>query len=555
MTSRARVLDSLRREAEERLAIQTEVLTGLFEKYRLVPALVARRRDVADLFAAPEQASRDVEAAAMALEVQGLSGAPHVLFVNSTGAVFAHAAPHRPAPAVPASLFEAARQHRLGRASVTDSAGERAYLFSSGVWQGDRLLGLVAVAVPLDSLEATWSLSRNPIFVTDELGRILISNVPDWRLQPGRGATAVLPAHDLDEVFLASPDGREHPFVEASRDLPLLGWTLSVLVDVAPARLTFWIGGGAAALVLGLVALVALFILMRRDALLRRMRSERAATLRLERRVRDRTRELAREVEERAEAERNLRAAQEKVVQSAKLAAIGQMATTLSHEFNQPLTAIQAFADNAKRFLERGNSEAATRNLGKIEEMIRRTGELSRTLLSFARPPDQSVTSVPLAVVVDEALIMMRPRARTLAIALEIERPEKAVAVQGGRIRLTQVVVNLLANAIDAVSEEKDGRVRIAWGEDEEGAFLFVEDNGPGVSPEMRQTIFDPFFTTKGVGKGFGIGLSIVASIVAEFGGSIAVGEGREGGARFEVRLKGGGATLPTESMTVKVAS
>ncbi|MEF2070820.1 sensor histidine kinase [Consotaella aegiceratis] len=550
-----RALDILRREAQEKLAIQTEILTSLFDKYRLVPAMLAARRDVVELFAAPEGDPRRLEAAQVAREVQGLSGAPQVVFADAAGAVFGKAVPYSPMPPLPAGLFTAVRQHRLGRASATDSQGGRAYLFASGVWRDAQLLGIVAVAVPLDNLEAAWSLSRDPIFVTNEQGRILLSNVATWRLQTVGAEGAVVPMHREDELATAVVGGSPHSFVEASHMLPLLDWTVTVLLDAQPARNAFWTGGGAALATLVILGLIALFVDMRRETLLRRMRSERAATLRLERRVRDRTRELARtnaelarEVEERAATEGHLRTAQEKLVQTAKLAAIGQMATTLSHEFNQPLTAIQAYAENARRFLERGNADAATRNLGKIEELIRRMGELSQTLLSFARPPEQAIGAVPLSVVVDEALIMMRPKAGKAEVALEIRRPAQPIKVLGGRIRLTQVVVNLVSNAIDAVAGQPDGHVAIAWGCDEDGPVLIVEDNGEGIPDDLNQRIFEPFFTTKGQGKGFGIGLSIVQTIAADFGGSIFVDRSALGGARFEVRLVAADdATLRTD--------
>ena len=262
--------------------------------------------------------------------------------------------------------------------------------------------------------------------------------------------------------------------------------------------------------------------------------------------VRDRTRalsvtnqSLSQEVEVRREAEDRLRKTQDELVQTAKLAALGQMSTALSHEYNQPLAAIRSYADNAIRFLERGATSEVSGNLVRINGLVDRMAELSRTLLSFSRKPGATIGPVPLGTIVDEALLLARPRARAAGIAsITVGEAVSGLDVIGGRIRLGQVFVNLVNNAIDALSGQADARIGIDARRQGDRVVVTVIDNGPGIKPELLPKVFEPFFTTKGVGDGIGIGLSIVDNIIRDFGGTIMVTNQAEGGACFTIILQ-----------------
>ncbi|WAP68973.1 sensor histidine kinase [Jiella pelagia] len=541
------------REAAETLAVQRETLTGVLDKYRLLPPLLARQDDVAALFSKEPATGEHERARLKAREVASLSGAKDVAFLTPDGdvlasgrGIFVDQSPDR------ASLIEIVRQGRLGRAAISLDSGERAYAFAAGVRYGASLIGIVVVYVGFDEIEATWSLSTNPIFVTDPAGTIFLTNQPQWRLKP------------LEEI---ADDGHAErsfsvgvtaiPYIDLVRDLPLLDWRLHVLADVRPVMEARLAGGLTAALAaLITAALVALVVWRRERAVLAR-RAERVAALRLERLVRDRTRalnatnrSLSSEIAERRQAEDRLRKAQADLVQAAKLAALGQMSAALSHEFNQPLAAITTYAENAREFLARGRSDVAADNLTRIGAMVERMAELSRTLLSFARKPGTSITPVPLAAVLDEAMILVGPRARKEGVALVVDERLRAIEVLGGRTRLSQIFVNLTNNAIDALAGRPDARI---WLELEGAAardaqdrlgvvVVLVSDNGPGVPDEIGGAVFEPFFTTKEAGSGIGIGLSIAYSIARDFGGSITLRKPRDGGCVFAVKLRSAAA-------------
>ncbi|MCE7029904.1 sensor histidine kinase [Jiella avicenniae] len=533
------------REAAETLAVQRETLTGVLDKYRLLPPLLSRQHDVAALFRQEPDTGERMRARAKAREVASLSGAKDVAFLYPDGEVLASAhgffldrSPDREA------LIEAVRQGRLGRAAIAIDSDERAYAFASGVRDDLRLTGIVVVYVGFDEIEATWSLSTNPIFVTDPAGTIFLTNQPQWRLRP---------LHEIADDGL--PERRFKvgamavPYLDLVRDLPLLDWRLHVLADARPVMEAQLTGGLMAALAALLAAALVALVVWRRERAVLGRRAERVAALRLERLVRDRTRalnatnrSLSSEIAERRQAEERLRKAQADLVQAAKLAALGQMSAALSHEFNQPLAAIATYAENAGEFLARGRDDLAGDNLKRIGQMVERMAELSRTLLSFARKPGTSTMPVPLAAVLDEAMILVGPRARKEGVALVVDERLRAIDVVGGRTRLSQIFVNLANNAIDALAGRPGAEIRVELEGAGDVVVVLVSDNGPGIPAEIGGTVFEPFFTTKEVGSGIGIGLSIAYSIARDFGGSIALRDGPQGGCVFAVSLRAAAA-------------
>ncbi len=527
-----RAAEQVLQKAAETLAVQTEILTGVLEKYRMVPPLLSRQRDVEELFpGGGDVPFSAMQAKAKAEEIAGLSGAKEVIFLLPDGTPIAAARDiyGDRAPGAEA-LALAARQGMLGRKAVSLENSDRAYAFGSDVRRDGKLVGVVVVYIGFEGIEATWSLTTVPVFVTDMNDVVILTNRPDWRHMRG--------AEILDDPANA------HDFVNLARFFPILGWELHVLADQAPARTAGTAAGAVAALLSVLAGAAILLYLNRRERMERQSRRDRAQALRLERIVRDRTRalsrtnnELSHEVEERKQAEQKLKQTQAELIQTAKLAVLGQMAATLSHEMNQPLAAMRTYANNALRFLELSRSDDAVSTLGRITAMVDRMAELSGALLSFSRRPGTEKRVVTLCEVLEEALILVRPRAQKAGVLLAVADDIGDIAVLGGRIRLSQIVVNLVNNAIDALKETEKPEVRIDAYREGAQAVLTISDNGPGIPDALRERIFEPFFTTKPQGEGVGVGLSIVYNIVQDFGGSIKLAEGQASGCTFEVRL------------------
>ena len=551
MLAARNAMEGLRASADEPLALQGETISGVLEKYRLLPPLLAKREDIAAIFDRPWLRENRVSARAKAIEIAGFSGAKDVVFADTEGRIFASARGVFDNSALhETTLFEAASQGRLGRETVSAAERERSYIFASAVRRGDAVGGVIAVYVRFDQIEATWSLSANPILVTGSDGLIFLGNREDWQLKPLAGAQdAILTPVGGEPGIHVLPDGNR--VLASVKDLPLLGWRLHVLSDTRPVDQARRSAGIIGMLLAALVGMAGWFMVQRRLQLEMRLRRDKASAIRLERQVRQRTAalsatnaSLAREVEERARTEDKLRRTQNELVQSAKLAALGQMSATLSHEYNQPLAAIRTYSDNAKLFLDRQKPKEAGEALSRIAGLVDRMSELSRTLLGFARKPGTDIMAVNLDAVVGEALLLAGPRAKKAGVRIDHQPSGVEVLAAGGRIRLTQVVVNLVNNAVDALTGVGSATpvhdpvvvIRVA-GSDKE-AVLIVEDNGPGIAEADRERIFEPFFSTKGVGEGIGIGLSIVYTILKDMNGSIRAGQGALGGALFEVRLR-----------------
>jgi two-component system C4-dicarboxylate transport sensor histidine kinase DctB len=334
-------------------------------------------------------------------------------------------------------------------------------------------------------------------------------------------------------------------YVANSALLPETGWRVTHLTPASEAR-------GQALLVMAVAGLTALLFILgaavvadRRARIRERIAEQEAAQIELEARVAQRTADLnaanaqlTREIDERRTTEARLRKTQKDLVQAGKLAALGQMSAALSHELNQPLTAIKSYADNAAAFLDRGRTDTAKENVGRIRQMADRMAALSGHLRNFARRPQETVGPVDLRLVIEDAVELMGSRLRAARAEITTDLGDGPVWVAGGRLRLQQVFVNLISNALDAMGDQANPSVAITLDPAPEGRVrVAVQDSGSGLSDDILPTLFDPFVTTKAPGQGLGLGLSISYNIVGDFGGRLSAANRPEGGAVFVVEL------------------
>jgi two-component system, NtrC family, C4-dicarboxylate transport sensor histidine kinase DctB len=262
------------------------------------------------------------------------------------------------------------------------------------------------------------------------------------------------------------------------------------------------------------------------------------ARIELEERVRERTYELEgantrlrHEIEEHKGTQREL-------IQTAKLAVLGQLSAGLNHELNQPLTAIRAFAGNGLKFLDRGQYEQAHTNLQHISQLGHHMGDIIARFKVFARKGDVQQGPIAVQTAIMGALKIMSPRYKEVGIELVVTE-DQGFIVNGDMVFLEQVLVNLLANAADAILDAADHqrRVHIDQTATKDQVVICVQDSGNGLSEEAIRHLFEPFFTSKSSGLGLGLGLSISQRIVEAMGGQISAKNRDSGGAEFCVRL------------------
>ncbi|MGV6848148.1 MAG: sensor histidine kinase [Marinibacterium sp.] len=541
-------LAPLAQRGASELALAAASLTSQLQAYRELAVLIA---DHPDLRRLGTPAGRKT-ARAMLLKVADKTAALDVEFADRTGRVVVSARAGAADTVSAAPEFRRALQGALGtghRRHVPD--GRRGWYFAAPVFGPDHgVLGAVIVSVDVEDLEEAWRGGAAPVYFVDDRGEVFISNRSElvgWHRDAGGpglaqpSGTAPLRVRNVAGHQIWRPDWG--PYIprrslHLSQDLPVIGLEANILVDTAPARrLAAMQALAVAALCLALGMLLYLAT-ERRRALARANAQLESRVAARTRALSDANRQLRREIAERQEAEAALKRAQADLVQAGKLSALGQMSAGISHELNQPLMAIQSFADNGTQFLDRDQPERARANLDRIADMARRMGRIVRNLRAFARQESAPAGRVDVAGALQNALDLLEPRLAGDRVAVRVDAPQGPVWVRGGEVRLAQVFVNLLGNAADAMAglDAPAITVTIAGGE---APSVTVRDIGPGL--DLPDKVFEPFYSTKAVAggaDGLGLGLSISYGIVQSFGGAIEGRNAPGGGAEFTVRLE-----------------
>lgn len=542
-------LANAQRQATATLRLTVRALDGYMERYRILTALLAADQEVGSQTRPGVPAGSVATLQAKIEASAALTGAARIVVLRQDGELLAATGLPLPDPGQAPWLAPALGRGVKSTLEVDPQTGAREMTIAARVEGTEDVV--VAVSQHLDEIEAEWRRSPDVVILADPAGQILLTTRRDWmslsvmpspdglvRYREVTGATA--------RLELADPTGGQ--WVEARQGMPREDWTLRVWVDTGPflssaRRSTILIG-----LSFLLVGLVAALIWQRRVRMTERIRLTEDARTELERRVTDRTAELAAvasrletEVEERRGTEIKLRQTQADLIQSGKLAALGQLSAALSHEINQPLAAVRNFAENAGRYIERGDTATARENLNRIVAQVDRMSALARHLRDVARKPDRPLSDVALGLVVDEALLTVGLRIAAAGAEIVVDLRPDIPQVRAGPRRLVQVLVNLLSNAADAVEGRVERRITLSARTNGGRVQLTVTDTGPGVAAPIAHRIFDPFFTTKTVGAGLGLGLSISYNIVKDFGGDLRVETASGGGAAFVIDLVAGG--------------
>jgi PAS domain S-box-containing protein len=226
---------------------------------------------------------------------------------------------------------------------------------------------------------------------------------------------------------------------------------------------------------------------------------------------------------------------EQQIIQSERLAAMGQMIGGFAHELNNPLTAIMGVGELLQ---ETEQTENARKQLGILQQQARRATEIVQNLMYFSRPPAPGRTQVNLSELVERTLQLQAYSLRKNNITVDFLKEPELPALQGDPHQLMQVFLNLILNAEQAIRENRDkGTLRIRLGRTGDIVWASFQDDGPGIAPEILPNIFDPFYTTKRPGRGTGLGLSICKAVMKEYSGNIEAAPAPGGGAVFTVSL------------------
>jgi two-component system C4-dicarboxylate transport sensor histidine kinase DctB len=423
-------------------------------------------------------------------------------------------------------------------------------------------IGVVVLKVEFDQLETEWRQSGMPAYVTDPSGIVIITSVPQWRFLTSRPidpAQRALLRKNLDfgDASLAplpisaARDGRNvtarigessAAFVETVVPTGKPGWQLHLLTPVGGrVREAATTARFAATAVLLIIALLIGEFIRRQRRRVDHARKEAADRAALEAEVEARTRDLRQanrmirqEMAERKAGEAKLQQTRDQLIQANKLASLGQITAGVAHEISQPVAAIRTYADNGKLLIEQKRAADAVSTLERIVAMTDRIGTITGELRGFARKARGKRSPLVIGDVIAGALLLLRDRIEHQGVHVSTTGDASA-RVLAERVRLEQVLMNLLVNALDAMEGGGGHAIRFDIGPADRWVDVDLRDDGPGLNPEAEANLFKPFNTTKD--QGLGLGLTISLDIMRELGGDLTRVP-LDHGACFRLRLK-----------------
>ncbi len=582
---------TLRDTAAHRLDGYENALTSEVRRYSYLPSLVSLNTDVLSMLRNPGDRRVVARVNAYLQTVNADAGSSAFYVMDTQGNTLASSNWDLPKTFVGSNFsfrpyFIGAMRDGYGRfyglGTVSKEAG---YFLAERIYDhAHRVVGVVTLKINLDRIESVWRQGAEPVFATDAHGVIMLSSVPGLKYRTLRPLSAaaragIVRTHQYDAPGALEPAGftivrtlapnawiesvaRGNPlaaslssprpfpteFLVVTRPVSGTDWHIVVLSNLAPAKAVARSVARTAALGLAFAAVLVLTVLQRRRIVAQRLALREALQQlneELERKVARRTAALSRanrnlkhEVAMHRETGAQLKAAFEELVQAGKMAALGQMAASVTHELNQPLAALRTLSDNALTFLERGRAAHAEANLRMIGELIERMGSITSQLKRFARKAPTQLQPVVVAEAIDNALFLVGQRLRKERVELAFDAQQARTRVLADANRLEQVLVNLFANALDAMSGAEVRCLEVVVETDGDATVIRVRDTGTGLPDAVRARLFEPFFTTKEQGAGLGLGLAISDGIVREFGGALKAAGRPGGGAEFSIYLR-----------------
>lgn len=591
--SHARGTEALRQATNSRLDLFASVVEAHVRRLEPVPATIQLNPVVVHMLHNPVPA-RVAEANHYLVRLNAHLGSEAVFVMDERGVVRASSngtqpddsrlgedVSHRP-------YYLEALAGRATRHFAIGSGGQAGYFVSHPIHEGARVVGVAAIKISLGALDQTWDMLGSSALVADANRVVILSSQPQWLY------TTIVPlsAEQRVDLHLTRIYGAMHlpPFpvnidlrvdedsqamngrvrihdqgltrssglvpskaghLVLGRSLDGMDWRVLIFTNLTAVHQQALIDGVGGAVSMAFLILLGLFWGQRRRIERQKQVAKHMleqANAALEQEVGRRTQELTdantllrKEVAEREQTEKNLRAAQDELVHAGKMAVLGQLAASITHELTQPLGAIRTLSGNAAEFLRRGKQEVALDNLSIVDRLVGQMASIIDPLKGFARKSAAHPEATDPGRVVERALFLFQLRLKHDKVQVDNQCPVGTWTVWCDGNRLEQVLINLMGNALDAMREAPQRRLLITahTGPDpaEPVLTLQVRDTGKGLSEADLTHIFQPFYTTKASGAGLGLGLVISRDIAAEFGGSLTASNAEDGGACFTLTV------------------
>lgn len=560
-------IDQLRQSNQQQLDQFIEHLDNKLARFQFLPHLIAKNRILVELLEDAKNTSRVDVVNHFLEEINSITGAADTYLMDAEGLTLAASNWQSELPFIGRNFsfrpyFIEASKGRPGRYfALGTTSGKRGYYFAYPIIYAANVIGVIVIKMDLSNIELRWSNRGSQFVVSDRDGVIFITTRKDWLFQSlgpidaetRKKITDSRRYQNIDieplsiikkEVFsdhssmlkiIEDKHSEDHQYLTLNRYMPGAGWNVMIMTPVENIQQDSLVTVIVLLLVISLLLLMVLLAWQRHKRRQERERFQLQSRKQLESEVDLRTRDLTAEIEQHRETEKRLVETQGELIQTAKLAVLGELSASISHELNNPLAAIRSYADNARQFIALNKTIEADENLNRIAGLTERMAKISSQLKFFARKSTGKLKTVKVHSVIKNAIDIVQPQSRRNNIQLSMKAINKTLMAETDMIQLEQVLINLINNAMNAIGDEPQGLVEIKTEQQKEWVLIHVEDNGPGINENHLDKIFDPFFTTKK--SGLGLGLSISARILDSMNGHLSASNLASGGARFTISL------------------
>lgn len=540
-------------------------LSSQLDKYAYIPQLMSKDRELIDALIKPNNSAQLDITNRYLEQVNQIIGASDTYLIDKNGTTISASNWANPRTFIGRNFafrpyFQKAINGQKGEYfALGSTSGRRGYYYAYPIVYGAKTLGVIVVKKELSNIEQNWTNKESYFAVTDENNVVFMSNRKSWlfhsliplsidtkiniaesRRYLEREIGSLMLSGDLDstssEIAHSINPSWNNQYLSAHQPMDNIDLTVRVLT---PKIQLMWSVAAIASiytLIFVLMYLSYVVYIQHRTKQKHIERIQEDAKHKLEFQVMERTAELHHEVKVRTETEHTLRQTQDELIQAAKLAVLGQMSASISHELNNPLAAIRSYADNGKAFLEKGKPEKTSENLVRISALTERMAQISKQLKAFAKKSNANeLVDAQIFPLIIAAKELLKAQIKNQQVDLQLNIQTELIQTKVNPIQLEQVLVTLLSNAMQAIEHQSIKQVIVSLSQLDDEIVIRIEDNGPGIAQDHLSRLFDPFFTTKQ--NGLGLGLSISQQIVEGMNGTLTANTSAIGGACFQITL------------------
>ena len=560
-------INKLQSNSQQQLDQFVSHLDARLSRFKFIPQLISKNSILVDLLNDSGNSSRIDLVNHFLEDINTIIGASDTYLMNAQGLTLAASNwqeqqtfnnknfSFRP-------YFIEAMKGNLGRYfALGSTSGKRGYYFAYPIVYASQNLGVIVVKMDLSNIELNWSHRKIQFIVSDPQGITFITTKPEWLYQ----SIKILSAESIKQIHLSqryngidlknmdinilhsiSSNSRIVKIINSTgknnkdyfiiqKNIPDAGWDVMILAPLTELKKNQLYTIIVLTLIVILSLLISFLVWQRLKRQHEREHFQQEAQKQLEHQVAVRTTDLTYEIDERKRTEMILRETQDELIQTAKLAVLGQMSASISHEINNPLSAIHSYTDNARKFLSLNNYTQVDENLCRIVQLTKRMSKISSQLKFFSRKSSQIMEVVSVHRVIESAIDIVSHKYKNSRSVINIKSDFSELKIRADIIQLEQILINLINNAMQAIEDQDNGEVTIHIEKQNQWALIHIDDNGTGIELKNIEKIFDPFFTTKK--SGLGLGLSISARIMDIMKGKLSACNLPSGGARFTISL------------------